>query len=82
MCVGCGGSCGEGPRFTREPGPASMVVIGTNLGPAHQPIHLIRQGPDVVAYERLFTGLTPDGQAATYVHPGTFGRTFRSGRGR
>lgn len=83
MCAGCGGSCGPPPpRFTRSPAPVDLTVIGTNLGPTVQPGHLVRHVGDTVAYETLYSGLTPQGQPASYVLPGTFARSFAAGRGR
>lgn len=83
MCIGCGGTCEQpAPRFTQSVGSPDMVVIGSNAGPLQQPGHLIRQGPGVVSYESLYTGLGPGGTPAAYVHPGTFGITTQAGRGR
>lgn len=81
MCVGCGGTCTP-PRFTQPAGDPAMRIIGTNMAPTVQPGHLVRQVADTLTYQTLYTGLTPNGQQATYIHPGTFAPNFRAGRGR
>ena len=81
MCAGCGGSCSR-PRFVTPAGGAEMRVIGTNMGPAMQPGHLVHQLPGVVAYRTLYTGLSPNGEPASTILPGSYGQTFGAGRGR
>lgn len=86
MCEGCGGTCGASgrprARFTQPAGTADLRIVGTNMAPTMQPGHRVLQGPDVVQYETLFTGLGPNGEAVATVIPGTFGQVVRAGRGR
>ncbi len=80
MCVGCGGTCSTTPRFTTPAAGPNLRIIGTAMGPTMQPAHLVQQLPDAVGYRTLYTGLTPGGEPAPAVLPGTFGGIFGAGR--
>lgn len=70
------------PHFVQPQGEGDRVVIGSRLGPTTNPTGMVRTVGDTLAYESLFTTLGPNGQAVSYVNPGTFGITVRAGRGR
>lgn len=82
---GCGGRCSGRPRlkFLTHPATASsagtpgpLQFVGSAMAPTMIPDHLVRPlpGTGLLAYESLYTGLTPGGETAPAIIPGTFGQ--------
>lgn len=87
MCIGCGNTCGgavaapPAPRFTTAPKLVRPEFVGTAFGPDLIPDVLIRQQGQLITYETLYAGLSPNGQPAAVVIPGSYGQyATRAGR--
>lgn len=58
-----------------------LRIVGSSAGVTMGTDHRVTVGTDgTLAYERLFTDLTPGGEPMAYVYGGTFAPTHAGGR--